>query len=87
MFGSGQWPTVTGLRPGAVTQARRIKPEIPETGDHGIPLRDELDLVRPAGVPSARLRPGCIGMSARIPVPAGHPPPGAFRLCAVVSEG
>jgi len=27
--------------------ARQIKPEIPETVDHGIPLRDELDLTRP----------------------------------------
>ncbi len=37
---------LAGLRPGAVTEARRIKPEIPETGEHGIPLRDELDLSR-----------------------------------------
>ena len=42
------------LRPGAVVRARTIKPEIPETGNHGIPLRDELDLVRPV-----RLRTGC----------------------------
>ena len=33
------------LRPGAIAEARKIKPEIPETGNHGIPLRDELDLV------------------------------------------
>ena len=33
------------LRPGAVDEARReLKPEIPEIGDHGIPLRDELEL-------------------------------------------
>lgn len=33
------------LRPGAVDASRRtLKPEIPETGDHGIPLRDELEL-------------------------------------------
>jgi GNAT superfamily N-acetyltransferase len=33
---------------GAVDDARsRLKPEIPEVGDHGIPLRDELELVRP----------------------------------------
>lgn len=38
---------LTALRPGAVDEARRIKPQIPETGDHGIPLHDELDLVRP----------------------------------------
>jgi len=35
------------LRPGGVARARALKPEIPLTGDHGIPLRDELDLVRP----------------------------------------
>jgi hypothetical protein len=37
--------------PGAVAHSwqhspRKVKAEIPETGDHGIPLRDELDLVR-----------------------------------------
>ena len=33
------------LRPGAVDRAReRLKPEIPRTGEHGIPLRDELVL-------------------------------------------
>jgi GNAT superfamily N-acetyltransferase len=35
-----------GLRPGAVAESRKVKPEIPETGDHGIALHDELDLVR-----------------------------------------
>ena len=34
------------LRPGAVDEARRrLKPSIPELGDDGIPLRDELELV------------------------------------------
>jgi ribosomal protein S18 acetylase RimI-like enzyme len=33
------------LRPGAVDRARREKPEIPRTGDYGIPLRDEIDLM------------------------------------------
>jgi len=33
------------LRPGAVDRSRREKPEIPRTGDYGIPLRDEIDLV------------------------------------------
>jgi len=37
---------LAGLRPGAVTRARRAKPEIPMTGEYGIPLRDELDLIR-----------------------------------------
>jgi GNAT superfamily N-acetyltransferase len=38
---------LAALRPGAVDEARRIKPQIPRTGDHGIPLHDELDLARP----------------------------------------
>lgn len=35
---------LTALRPGAVDESRRGKPSIPLTGDHGIPLRDEIDL-------------------------------------------
>ena len=38
---------LAALRPGAVGRARQIKPEIPLTGDYDIPVRDELDLVRP----------------------------------------
>jgi ribosomal protein S18 acetylase RimI-like enzyme len=37
---------LTELRPGAVDQSRRRKPEIPRVGDYGIPLRDEIDLTR-----------------------------------------
>jgi len=33
------------IRPGAVAEARRLKPSIPELGDYGIPIRDEIDLV------------------------------------------
>ncbi len=32
--------------PGAVAEARKIKPSIPLIGDHGIPLRDELQLIK-----------------------------------------
>lgn len=32
------------LHVGAVAEARRLKPQIPETGQDGIPLRDELEL-------------------------------------------
>lgn len=32
------------LRPGAVDRARLDKPQMPRTGDYGIPLRDEIDL-------------------------------------------
>lgn len=35
---------IVEVRPGAVDAARRLKPSIPETGDHGIPLHDELVL-------------------------------------------
>jgi ribosomal protein S18 acetylase RimI-like enzyme len=36
---------LTALRAGAIDEARRtIKPQISELGDHGIPLRDELEL-------------------------------------------
>jgi ribosomal protein S18 acetylase RimI-like enzyme len=38
---------LVALHPGAVDDARaRLKPEIPRVGDHGIPLRDELELER-----------------------------------------
>ena len=36
---------LSGLRPGAVDEARRLKPTIPPLGDYGIPIRDEIDLV------------------------------------------
>jgi GNAT superfamily N-acetyltransferase len=36
---------LAALHPGAVDASRaRLKPEIPEVGDHGIPIRDELKL-------------------------------------------
>ena len=35
---------LTALRPGAVTEARKLKPEIPERGADDIPIRDELEL-------------------------------------------
>jgi GNAT superfamily N-acetyltransferase len=39
---------LSALRPGAVDESReRFKAEIPSAGDLGIPLRDEIDLVRP----------------------------------------
>ena len=38
---------LSALRCGAVDQARRtLKPEIPETGAYGIPLRDEIELAQ-----------------------------------------
>ncbi|HEX4289074.1 MAG TPA: GNAT family N-acetyltransferase [Trebonia sp.] len=38
---------IAAVRPGAVDRTRRRKPEIPRTGDFGIPLRDEIDLTCP----------------------------------------
>jgi ribosomal protein S18 acetylase RimI-like enzyme len=35
---------LAALRPGAVDMSRLRKPEIPQTGDYGIPLHDEIDL-------------------------------------------
>jgi GNAT superfamily N-acetyltransferase len=34
------------VRPGAVDDARKLKPSIPHIGEHGIPIHDELDLCR-----------------------------------------
>ncbi|HEV2781809.1 MAG TPA: GNAT family N-acetyltransferase [Actinophytocola sp.] len=39
---------MTAVRPDAITKARRRhKPQIPEIGHHGIPIRDEIDLELP----------------------------------------
>jgi GNAT superfamily N-acetyltransferase len=38
---------LAALRPGAVDRSRLRKPEIPRTGDFGIPLHDEIDLSCP----------------------------------------
>jgi ribosomal protein S18 acetylase RimI-like enzyme len=37
---------ITGVRPGVVNDARRIKALIPVVGEYGIPIRDEIDLER-----------------------------------------
>ena len=31
----------------AIKYSRKLKPEIPEIGNHGIPIRDEIELVMP----------------------------------------
>ena len=50
---------LAALRPGAVDESRaHLKPAIPSTGSHGIPLRDELELERELGRPAARRAPG-----------------------------
>ena len=35
---------LVALRPGAVERGRRLKPEIPLVGEHGIPIRDEIEI-------------------------------------------
>ena len=35
---------LVALRPGAIEESRKLKPEIPETGNDGIPIRDEIEL-------------------------------------------
>jgi ribosomal protein S18 acetylase RimI-like enzyme len=37
---------LAALHPGAVDDARRLKPALPQLGQHGIPLHDELVLER-----------------------------------------
>jgi ribosomal protein S18 acetylase RimI-like enzyme len=37
---------ITGVRPGAVDQARRTKSSIPKVGEYAIPIHDEIDLER-----------------------------------------
>ena len=38
---------ITAVSPGAVDASRRLKPQIPEIGAYGIPIRDELTLELP----------------------------------------
>lgn len=47
---------IRAVHPGAVQRARRRRPQIPEVGAFGIPLRDELELELP--VTDAHIRPG-----------------------------
>jgi ribosomal protein S18 acetylase RimI-like enzyme len=35
---------ITRVHPGAVSESRKLKPEIPRVADNGIPIRDEIEL-------------------------------------------
>jgi hypothetical protein len=35
---------IVAVRPDAVAASRRLKPGIPEVGEYGIPIRDEIEL-------------------------------------------
>ncbi len=37
---------LAAVYPGAIETSRRLKPGIPEIGEHGIPIRDEIELER-----------------------------------------
>ena len=44
------------LRTGAVDESReKLKPDIPPIGDHGIPLRDEIELDMLLAAPAGRM--------------------------------
>jgi GNAT superfamily N-acetyltransferase len=45
---------IIGVDPGAVDRARAVKPTIPRTGEGGIPIRDELTLVKALGPDDTR---------------------------------
>ena len=46
MYQRAGWDWVD-FRRDAITRARAIKPEIPETGNHGIPIRHEIEFEAP----------------------------------------
>jgi GNAT superfamily N-acetyltransferase len=58
---------LVAVHPGAVEQARELKPEIPLIGEHGIPIRDEIELELVIAQGGATLG-GCCA-----PPPAGDP--------------
>jgi len=37
---------IRAVQPGAIARSRELKPSIPATGAYGIPIRDEIELVR-----------------------------------------
>ena len=39
--------TIRQVRPNVIEESRRLKQTIPETGNYGIPIRDEIELVHP----------------------------------------
>lgn len=41
---------ITAVYPGAIDEARKIKPAIPLIGNHGIEIHDEIELAKELGV-------------------------------------
>lgn len=54
------------VHPDALEVSRRLKPGIPEVGEHGIPLRDELELELRLGAPRAGEMPRGEGRAPRL---------------------
>ena len=72
--------TLVATHHGAVAEARRLKPEIPETGHDGIPIRDEIELewrLETAGAGGSVL-PGA-GGGATTPTGGHAPQSAAYR--------
>ena len=69
---------LAAVRPGAVDRTRRRKPDIPRTGDFGIPLRDEIDLTCPV-----------LKEKINIPIPnvCGFPSYLTWSLSSLVNPG
>jgi len=42
--GSASRFRIKAIYPNAIDAARKIKPQIPELGEHGIPIRDEIEM-------------------------------------------
>ena len=55
-----------GVRPGAVDEARLLKPAVPRIGDHGIPIRDKIDLCRSALLRCSKARRPFFDSGSRI---------------------
>ena len=46
---------ISAVRLGSMSKIRLLKPNVPRTGYHGIPVRDEIELRKPLDRPAARI--------------------------------
>jgi catechol 2,3-dioxygenase-like lactoylglutathione lyase family enzyme/GNAT superfamily N-acetyltransferase len=58
---------LVAVRPGAVDEARRLKPSIPLLGEHGVPMRDRLELVRDLASSTANALPPGLALATMVP--------------------
>lgn len=47
---------ISAVRLGTMSKIRLLKPSVPRTGCHGIPVRDEIELSKPLKRPAAQVR-------------------------------